>query len=157
MARAPRGGAGALALTAVGAAGLLAGVMTPDGSPSGPGYLPGHATTAGACIAVLTAWFREDVVTPNRVRPDADDTGLVPSVAGVDGPPLTVGGELNEPALAIGHGRGVTGSHFRPDTGDGIPAGEEIAIRTLLEERTGLVESGVRLSLTRCDGTRVRA
>jgi hypothetical protein len=71
-------------------------VLSATGSPFHPSFPAGHAISAGACVAVLKAWFKEDFPIPNPVKPLPDGSGVEPYVVGTDGPPLTVGGELNK-------------------------------------------------------------
>lgn len=130
-------------------------VMQPDGSPAHPGWVSGHATNAGACATVLKAWFKEDRPYPNPVKPNADGTALVPYVAGVDGPELTIGGEINKLAVVVALGRGATGVHFRSDSSDGLRIGEQIALRELAEERKLLPEQSGGFTVTKFDGTTV--
>ncbi|RPH54836.1 phosphoesterase, partial [bacterium] len=64
----------------------------PEGSPTHPSYTAGHATVAGACVTILKALFDESYVIPTPVIPTPDGLALQP----YQGPPLTVGGELNK-------------------------------------------------------------
>lgn len=41
------------------------------GSPTHPSYISVHAVIAGACIAVLKAWYDESTVIPDAVQPKA--------------------------------------------------------------------------------------
>ncbi|HSL85008.1 MAG TPA: hypothetical protein VLF66_19695, partial [Thermoanaerobaculia bacterium] len=70
--------------------------MFPAGSPSHPSFPAGHAVTAGASCTVLKAFFNEDLPFPGPVKVSADGLSLSPYVAGVDGPTLTLGSELNK-------------------------------------------------------------
>lgn len=61
-------------------------------------------------------------------------------MAGVDGPPLTLGGELNKLAHNLSIGRDMSGVPWRADDVEGNRQGEEVAIRLLREEKKGMPE-----------------
>lgn len=122
----------------------------PEGSPMSPAYQSGHCTVAGAGVTILKAWFDESFVLPNPVVPDADGTALVP----YDGPPLTIGGELNKLAANIGAGRAFGGVHYRSDNMEGYLAGEAIALAVLRDQKDNYNERHT-FSVTRFDGTTV--
>ncbi|WNG44855.1 hypothetical protein F0U60_12690 [Archangium minus] len=131
-------------------------VMMPIGSPPDPAYPGGHGWGAGTRVSLLKAWFREDFVIPNPVKPNRDGTALEPYVPGVDGPPLTVGGELNKLAHNVSAGRDAYGVHYRADNRAGNRLGEDYFIRFLREERATYAESVFQgFVFTRFDGTRV--
>jgi hypothetical protein len=109
--------------------------------------------SAGACVAVLKAWFKEDFPIPNPVKPLPDGSGVEPYVVGTDGPPLTVGGELNKLAHNLSWGRYMSGIHWRADDVQGNRQGEEVAIRILRESRATLPEPFGGFIFTRFDGT----
>jgi hypothetical protein len=73
---------------------------------------------------MLNAMFNESFVVPNPVVPSDDGLTLVP----YDGPPLTVGGELNKLAANVSPGREACGVHYRSDGTEGMRLGEEIAL-----------------------------
>jgi len=123
----------------------------PEGSPSHPAYGGGHATVAGACVTILKAWFEESWVLPNPVAPSADGVRLVPH----QGPPLTVGGELNKLASNVAIGRNIAGVHWRSDATESLRLGETIAIAYLRDLREGVHEPFRGFNLTRFDGTRI--
>jgi hypothetical protein len=123
----------------------------PEGSPTHPAYGAGHATVAGACVTVLKALFDESFVIPNPVVASADGLSLAP----YEGPPLTVGGELNKLASNIALGRNIAGVHWRSDATESLKLGEEVAIRILREEHGCFNERFDGFSLTRFDGTTV--
>ncbi len=128
------------------------------GSPAHPSAPAGHAVSAGACVTMLKAWFREDTVLSDAVtrQPNRDGTALVPYVAGVDGPPLTVGGELNKLCHNLSEGRNMSGVHWRvADNLTGNLQGEEIAIRILKEAKATYPEPNASFSLTKFDGTTI--
>lgn len=124
----------------------------PEGAPFHSTY-PGGATGVGAVTAtILKAFFDESRVIANPVQPDpADPTRLVP----YDGPPLTVGGELNKLAVNFGFGRNWAGIHWRSDASASMAIGEEVAICMLRDERATLREPFEGFSFTRFDGSRV--
>jgi hypothetical protein len=74
-------------------------------------------------------------------------------VVGVDGPQLTVGGELNKLAHNLSLGRDMSGVHWRPDDIQGNCQGEEVAIRILREARATLPEPFGGFMFTKFDGT----
>lgn len=126
----------------------------PGGSPSHPSAPAGHAVSAGACVTILKAWFREDtVINPSLlVQPNRDGTALVP----YSGPPLTIGGELNKLAHNLSAGRDMSGVHWRvADNVTGILQGEELAIRILREAKSTYPEPNATFSLTKFDGTTI--
>jgi membrane-associated phospholipid phosphatase len=122
-------------------------IAFPEGSPTHPAYGAGHATVAGACTTILKAWFDEDWVIPDPVVPNADGTALVP----YDGPPLTVGGELNKVAANVAIGRNGAGVHWLSDYYQSLRLGEEVA-RTILEEQKPSYNQAPTFALTSFDG-----
>jgi hypothetical protein len=114
---------------------------------------PGGASGVGAVTAtLLKAFFDEGRVIADPVQPDpADPTKLVP----YNGPPLTVGGELNKMALNYGGGRNWAGIHWRSDAAASMALGEEVAIAMLRDERATYREEFEGFSFTRFDGSRV--
>jgi hypothetical protein len=124
----------------------------PDGAPTHSAY-PGGASSVGAVTAtMLKAFFDESRVIPDPVQSDPrDPTRLVP----YNGPPLTVGGELNKLAVNLGGGRNWAGIHWRSDAAASMPIGEEVAIALLRDERTTFREAFEGFSFTRFDGSRV--
>ncbi|MCA1552554.1 vanadium-dependent haloperoxidase, partial [Bradyrhizobium sp. BRP19] len=104
----------------------------PEAAPLHSTY-PGGATGVGAVTAtILKAFFDESRVIINPVQPDpADPTKLMP----YNGPPLTVGGELNKLAVNFGFGRNWAGIHWRSDASASMAIGEEVAIGMLRDER----------------------
>jgi hypothetical protein len=101
----------------------------PEGSPTHPSYPAGHGMVSGAGITVLKAFFDETFVIPDPVVVGED--GI--SVKRYDGPPLTVGGELDKLATNIGMGRCFAGIHWRSDIEAGLRFGEDVAISVLRE------------------------
>jgi hypothetical protein len=113
-------------------------MASPEGAPTHPSYAAGHATVAGACVTILKAWFDEGTVIPNPVVSNADGTALVP----YDGPPLTVGNELNKLAANVAIGRNAQGYHYRSDYWESLKLGEEVAIGVLRDQRITYNETG---------------
>lgn len=133
---------------------LLSHVMS-FGSPTHPSYVSVHATIAGACITVLKAWYDESIPFPDPVQPNADGTALIPYVPGKDGPPLTIGGELNKLCSNISFGRNILGVHYRCDSEEGNRVGEECVLRLLAEQKATLPQAFTSFSLTRFNGQKV--
>jgi hypothetical protein len=122
----------------------------PEGSPTHSSYGSGHATVAGACVTALKAFFDETDTVKNPMVPTSDGTALIP----YDGPPLTIGGELNKVASNIANARNAAGIHWRTDAVNSLRLGEEIAIG-ILEEQKGSYNDQVSMTLTRFDGTQI--
>jgi hypothetical protein len=123
----------------------------PEGAPIHSSY-PGGAAIIGAVTAtLLKAFYDESRPFPNPVQPDpADPTRLVP----YEGPPLTVGGELNKLALNYGSGRSWAGIHWRSDAAASYAQGEALVISLLREQKASFREPFEGFSFTRFDGTR---
>jgi membrane-associated phospholipid phosphatase len=121
----------------------------PEGSPLHTSYGSGHATTAGACITILKAFFDESAIIPDPVVPNSDGSGLVP----YEGPELTVGGELNKIASNIAQGRNMAGIHWRTDASEAIKLGEAVAISLLRDQKPTYREPFQGFTLTKLDGT----
>jgi hypothetical protein len=125
------------------------------GSPTHPSYVSVHAAIAGACITVLKAWYDESIPIPDPVQPNAEGTQLVPYVPGKDGPPLTVGGELNKLCSNITFGRNILGVHYRCDSEEGNRVGEECIVRMLANQKATLPMPFTSFTLTRFNGKTV--
>ncbi len=125
------------------------------GCPTHPSYPAGHAFSAGACVTFLKAVVDEAAILPGPVKPSADGTTTSAYVAGVDGPALTVGGELNKLAHNLSFGRDMSGIHWRSDDVAGLRQGEEVAIRYLREQKATYAEPFTGFSLTKFDGTTI--
>jgi hypothetical protein len=123
----------------------------PEGCPNHPSYPAAHAVTGGAGVTMLKAFFNESFVIPSPVVPSDDGLTLVP----YDGPPLTVGGELNKLAANVSLGREACGVHYRSDGVEGMRLGEEIALSILRDVAATYNEQFPGFSLTRFDGTPV--
>ncbi|MCK6482777.1 MAG: vanadium-dependent haloperoxidase [Phycisphaerae bacterium] len=121
----------------------------PEGCPMHPAYGAGHATVAGACVTILKAMFDESFVIPNPMMPDpVDPTRLV----AYDGPPLTVGGELNKLASNVALGRGIAGVHWRSDVAESLRLGEAVAIHILRDQMSCFNERLSGFTFTTFDG-----
>ncbi|MDQ3701112.1 MAG: phosphoesterase, partial [Chloroflexota bacterium] len=72
-----------------------------------------------------------------------------------EGPPLTVGGELDKLASNIAIGRVIAGVHWRSDGVEGMKLGEAVALSVLRDGRACLNEDFAGMSLTKFDGTTV--
>ncbi|BAY29914.1 twin-arginine translocation pathway signal [Nostoc carneum NIES-2107] len=124
----------------------------PEGSPLHSSYPGGASVSAGASVTILKALFDENYVIPNPVIPDPQDpTKLIP----YEGPPLTVGGELNKLAANIGLGRNAGGIHWRTDAAASLALGEAIAISILRDEKLTFRETFEGFTFTKFDGTKV--
>jgi hypothetical protein len=123
----------------------------PEGAPIHSSY-PGGAAIIGAVTAtLLKAFYDESLPIPNPVQPDpADPTKLIP----YQGPPLTVGGELNKLALNYGSGRSAGGIHWRSDAAASYAQGEALVISLLREQKQTFREPFEGFSFTRFDGSR---
>ncbi|MBI1761365.1 MAG: vanadium-dependent haloperoxidase [Acidobacteria bacterium] len=121
-----------------------------EGSPTHSSYGSGHATVAGACVTALKAFFDETDVVKNPMMVNADGTGLIP----YEGPPLTIGGELNKVASNVANGRNGAGVHWRTDAVNSLRLGEAVTI-AILEEQKLTYNDNVEMTLTKFDGTKI--
>lgn len=124
----------------------------PEGCPLHPSYPAGHATVAGACSAMLKAFFDETQLVTDCVV--ASDDGL--SLNPLDDTPLTVGGEINKLAFNIAMGRNFAGIHYRSDAEAGFRLGEEVTIALLQDLVNTLTEEFSGFQFSRLDGTQVK-
>ena len=125
--------------------------LSGQGCPAHPSYPAGHAVIGGACVTVLKAFFDESYVVPEPVVPAPDGLSLVR----YQGPPLTLGGELDKLAANIALGRDFAGIHWRSDSSQGLALGEELAIEVLQEMKLTGNELFQGFSFQRFDGVRV--
>lgn len=88
---------------------------------------------------------------PNPVVASDDGLTLMP----YNGPPLTVGGELNKLASNMSLGRLAAGVHYHSDGDAGLNLEEEIALSILRDVATIYHEDFSGFTLTRFDGTTV--
>ncbi len=124
----------------------------PEGAPIHSSYPGGAAINGAVTVTLLKAFYDESLIIPNPVQPDpADPTRLIP----YQGPPLTVGGELNKLALNYGSGRTAGGIHWRSDAAASYAQGEALVISLLAEQKQTFREPFDSFSFTRFDGTRV--
>lgn len=123
----------------------------PEGCPLHPSYPAGHATVAGACSAMLKAFFDETQIVTNCVV--ASDDGL--SLSPYTGPALTVGGEINKLASNIHMGRDFAGIHYRSDGESGFLLGEQVAIAMLQDMVSTYAEDFSGFQFTLMNGTPV--
>ena len=121
-----------------------------EGSPTHSSYASGHATVAGACVTILKAFFDESDTVKNPMVASADGTSLIP----YEGPPLTVGGELNKVASNVANARNGAGIHWRTDAVNGLQLGEAVSIGILQEQKV-TYNDNVKMSLTKFDGTEI--
>lgn len=121
----------------------------PEGSPTHPAYPSGHASIAGACTAILKAFFNEDYILPFPVVANDDGTALLPYT----GPALTIRGEVDKLGWNCGMGRNWSGIHWRSDLEDGMRLGEDAAIRLLHDQLDLYNETFTGFQFTRFDGT----
>ena len=120
----------------------------PEGSPAHPSYPAGHAAIAGACVTVLKAFFKEDMVIPNPVMPAVDGLTLQSYTDGS----LTVGDELDKLASNVSLGRDWAGVHYRSDGTQGMLLGEEVAI-SMLQDWKNTHPQSPKLTLKKFDGS----
>ncbi|WP_134703094.1 vanadium-dependent haloperoxidase [Ammoniphilus sp. YIM 78166] len=123
-----------------------------EGSPTHPAYPSGHASFIGAMVTMLKAFFNESFIIPDPVVSSPDGKSLLP----YQGPPLSVGGELNKLASNIALGRNFAGIHFRTSDINGLVLGEKIAIGILRDYRKTYNQYFHGFSLTKFDGTKIR-
>lgn len=124
----------------------------PEGAPLHSSYPGGAAISAAVTATLLKAFYDESLPFPAPVQPDpADPTRLIP----YQGPPLTLGGELNKLALNYGSGRTAAGIHWRSDAAASYAQGEALVISLLREQRATFREPFDGFSFTRFDGSRV--
>ena len=122
----------------------------PEGSPTHSSYGSGHATVAGACVTALKAFFDETDTIKHPQVVNADGTSLIP----YDGPPLTIGGELNKVASNVANGRNGASIHWRSDAVNSLRLGETVTI-AILEEQKLTYNDKVEMTLTKFDGTKI--
>ncbi|WP_254871140.1 vanadium-dependent haloperoxidase [Bacillus sp. Marseille-Q1617] len=123
----------------------------PEGSPLHPAYPAGHAAFVGAMVTMLKALFDESFVIPDPVIATSDGLQLID----YEGPPLTVGGELNKLAYNIANGRDAAGVHFRASGINGLKLGEQAAIGILRDYKSTYNEAFKGFTLTKFDGTSI--
>lgn len=122
-----------------------------EGCPLHPSYPAGHASVAGACSAMLKAFFDETQLVTDTVQASADGLSLLP----LSNVALTVGGEINKLAFNIAMGRNFGGIHYRSDAEIGFRLGEDAAIAMLQDLVFTFTEDFCGFQFTRLDGTPV--
>jgi hypothetical protein len=122
-----------------------------EGCPLHPAYPAGHASVAGACSAMLKAFFDETQLVTDTVQASSDGLSLLP----LNNVPLTVGGEINKLASNIAMGRNFGGIHYRSDAETGFLLGEQVAIAMLQDLVNTCTETFPGFQFTRLDGTPV--
>jgi hypothetical protein len=70
--------------------------------------------TAGACVTVLKAWFKEGPMPVPILESKGNGKGLK-RYKGKDKDKITIHGELNKLASNISMGRNAAGVHYRSD------------------------------------------
>jgi hypothetical protein len=123
-----------------------------EGCPLHPSYPAGHATVAGACAAMLKAFFDETELVTDCVSASADGLSLAP----FEDIALTVGGEVNKLAFNIAMGRDFAGIHYRSDAEVGFRLGEDVAIAILQDLVETFTEDFSGFQFSRIDGTPVQ-
>lgn len=129
----------------------------PEGSPNHTSYGSGHATVAGACVTMLKALFDDSQLIKNPVVPNPADGGqtLIPYIAPVGEPPMTVGGELNKVVSNVSQGRNIAGVHWRTDAVESNLLGEAATISMLSDMKQTFDEPFAGFSFTKFDGTTI--
>jgi len=121
----------------------------PEGSPSHSAYPSGHATVAGCLVSMMKAYFNEDFVVPGPVTTDGS------RLLRYEGPPLTIGGELNKLATNIATARNAAGIHYRSDMVEGMKLGEQVAIHLLRDIASTYTEDFGGFHFRKFDGEEV--
>jgi hypothetical protein len=109
----------------------------PAGCPGHPSYPSGHATVAGACGAVLKAWYPRGLMPTAAVVPTPDGQALTESGQ----QPTTVTDEIDKLTANVGAGRSIAGVHYRSDNTQGFRLGEQVALALLAEDRRAMPET----------------
>jgi hypothetical protein len=134
----------------------------PEGSPTHPSTVAGHAAVAGACTTVLKAMLKthnengELVKWPKQhVIANSDGTELV----NIDSD-TTIVNELDKLAFNVARGRDFAGVHYCVDGKQGIEVGEKYAISYLrdkcLEYSEKFNNTFNGWTLTKFDGTTIK-
>jgi len=129
-------------------------IAFPEGCPQHPSYGAGHATVAGACTAILKAFFDETFVIPNPVVASEDGFSVNP-YTGADADQMTVGGELDKLAANVAIGRNFAGVHWRSDYQESLLLGEAVAISVLRDSKPCYNENFSGFTFTKFDGTKI--
>jgi hypothetical protein len=130
----------------------LLSIAYPEGCPTHPSYPAAHACNAGACAAMLKAFFNEDFVIPDVVVATAAGDALKPWREGA----LTLGGEIDKLASNIAFARHAARVHYRSDSVAGLLAGEAQGIALLSDYSRTFNERFDGFVLTTFEGKRLR-
>ena len=126
-------------------------IAYPEGCPTHPSYPSAHAYNAGACAAVLKAFFNQDFPLPEPLQATDDGSALEPW----RGAPLTLGHEIDKLASNIAIGRQAAGVHYRSDSLNGLAAGEAVGIALLVDHSVLYREQFDGFVLSLRDGRKV--
>ena len=116
----------------------------------GPRFLEACRRKYGGAVTLGTL-FDEKFVILNPVVPSSDGLSLLH----YQGPPLTVGGELNKLASNIATGRNMAGVHWRSDARESLLLGEALAISILRDQKACYNETFHGYTFTKFDGSTV--
>ena len=110
----------------------------PEGSPTHPSTVAGHAAVAGACVTILKAML--DTHDSNGLKKAWPET-VVHSLTGEALDPytgsttgMTIVGELNKLASNVSLGRDWSAVHYRVDGDLGLVLGQDYAITYLVDK-----------------------
>ena len=98
---------------------------------------------------MLKAFFKEDVILPTPIEPNAAGSSL----QAYNGS-LTIGGELNKLGSNISLSRDWAGVHYRSDGTEGMLLGKEVGIAILKDWRDAH-PSSPKLTLTKFNGDEI--
>jgi len=127
-------------------------VAFPEGCPTHPSYPAAHACNAGACAAILKAFFNANYVLPHPVEATADGSARELW----RGAALTLGNEIDKLASNIALGRDAAGVHYRSDSIRGLFVGEQQALGLLRDYSRTYNERFDGFIVRKFDGNRVR-
>jgi hypothetical protein len=130
----------------------LLSIAYPEGCPTHPSYPAAHACNAGACAAVLKAFFNEEFVIPDAVVATTAGDALKPWRENA----LTLGGEIDKLAANIAFARHAARVHYRSDSEAGLLAGEAQGIALLSDYSRTFNERFDGFTLTTFEGKRLR-
>jgi hypothetical protein len=123
----------------------------PEGAPAHPSFAAGHAAIAGAAATVLKALCAEKALVPDPVAAAEDGSKL----ERYEGPPLTIGGEIDKLASNIAIGRHFAGIHYWADAVESMRLGESVGLGILTDMVMTCPEEFDGFRLTKFDGTEV--
>jgi hypothetical protein len=148
-------------VNSVGEENYLLNTIYPEGSPTHPSTVAGHAAVAGACVTVLKAMLKTHDNEGNLL-----DWPMQHMIASDDGESLenitahtTIVDELDKLAYNVARGRDFAGVHYCVDGSKGIKLGEIYAISYLRDKCLEYSEksngSFTGWKLTKFDGTTI--